>query len=175
MLTRWRNRGETGSGMTIGVAILFPMLVIIIMVLQHVADSSRIEQSLQATANRAARAASLCCHSTGGSDGAHAVVEASLRAAERDNAYNRVFCNNDLVADSTVVFEYLDGRTVSYPDANGNDPAPRAVPPAGMVHVYLECSVPPQLLGNYALPVFDTKRTVVGTATIDPYRFRSGA
>ena len=179
MLTRWRNRGETGSGMTIGVAILFPMLVIIVMVLQHVADSSRIEQSLQATANRAARAASLCCYSTGGSDGAHAVVEASLRAAERDNAYNRVFCNNDLVADSTVVFEYLDGRTVSYPDANvrypdanGNYPA---VPPAGMVHVYLECSVPPQLLGNFALPVFDTKRTVVGTATIDPYRFRSGA
>ena len=173
MLTTWRNRGEAGSGMTIGVAILFPMLVATIMLLQLVAESSRIEQSLQAAANRSAFTASLCCYYTGGQNGAHDVARASIRAAQSDNAYSRVLCNNDLVADSTVLFEDVNGDLVaSDPDANGNYPA---VPPGGMVHVYLRCSVPPQILGGFALPGLDTERTALGTATIDPYRFRPGA
>ena len=167
MLTVRRGRGEAGSGMTIGVAILFPMLVIVVMVLQFVADSSRIEQSLQSTANRTARTASLCCYRTGGPHGAEQVAKAAIHAAERDNAYNRVLCNNDLVADSDVVFEAVDGSIVA--------PGPNtAVPPGGSVHVYLKCAVPPRLLGGFVLPVFDAERTVVATATIDPYRNRPG-
>ncbi|MDE0030922.1 MAG: hypothetical protein OXU42_16160 [Deltaproteobacteria bacterium] len=187
MLSAWRDRGEAGSGMTIGVAIVFPMLVITVMVLQTVADSARIEQNLQATANRAAQTASLCCHRT---DRAYETARASLATAERAGAFNKLFCNNDLLADSVVVFEDVGGGvvarggstvasdTVGYylgPDAFGNylGPGP-PVPPAGRVHVYLRCSVPPQILGSFALGVFDTERTVVATATIDPHRSRTG-
>ncbi|MXZ52388.1 MAG: hypothetical protein F4Z34_04285 [Acidimicrobiaceae bacterium] len=166
MLKRHRRLGEAGSGMVIGVAIMFPMLVVVIMVLQVVADSSRIEQALQATANRTARTASLCCHNTGDQNGAEAVAKASLQAAQADNAYNRVRCNNDLADDSDVVFQDVDGGIVT-PDPD------TAVPPGGTVHVFLTCAVPPQLLGGFVLPLFDTKRTVVGTATIDPFRHRT--
>ena len=168
MLRARRGRGEAGSGTTIGVAVLFPMLVIVVMVLQFVADSARIEQSLQATANRTARTASLCCYHTGGTHGAQEVAEAAIRAAERDNAYNRVHCNNDLVADSAVVFEDVDGGIVAAVDGT-------AVPPGGTVHVYLTCAVPPQILGGFAMPVFDAERTVAATAVIDPYRYRPGS
>ena len=166
MLKRRRQPGEAGSGMVIGVAIMFPMLVVVIMVLQVVADSSRIEQTLQATANRTARTASLCCYHTGGTNGAEEVAKAGLQAAQIDNAYNRVRCNNDLAADSDIVFEDVEG-TIILP-ASGT-----AVPPGGTVHVLVTCAVPPQLLGGYVLPLFDTKRTVVGTATIDPFRHRT--
>ena len=162
MLNTGGRRGEAGSGMTIGVAILFPMLVVTVMVLELVADSARIEQSLQATANRAARVASLCCYRT---DDAHGAARASIAAAERDNAYNRVRCNNDFVTDSRVVFEDAYGGIVAAaPDA--------AVPPGGSVHVYLRCTVAPQLLGGFALGVLDAERTVAATASIDPYRHR---
>ena len=166
MLKRHRRLGEAGSGMVIGVAIMFPMLVVVIMVLQVVADSSRIEQALQATANRTARTASLCCHNTGGQNGAEAVAKASLEAAQADNAYNRVRCNNDLAGDSAVVFQDVGGGIVT------PDPA-TAVPPGGTVHVFVTCAVPPQLLGGFVLPLFDAARTVVGTATIDPFRHRT--
>ena len=69
--------------MTVGVAIVFPMLVITVMVLQTVADSARIEQTLQATANRAAQTASLCCHRTGR---AYETARAGIAAAERRQA-----------------------------------------------------------------------------------------
>ncbi len=168
MLKRRGRLGEAGSGMVIGVAIVFPMLVVVIMVLQVVADSSRIEQALQATANRTARTASLCCHNTGGQNGAEAVAKASLQAAQADNAYNRVRCNNDLADDEyhEIVFQDVGGGIVT--------PGPdTAVPPGGTVHVFLTCAVPPQLLGGFVLPLFDAARTVVGTATIDPFRHRT--
>lgn len=160
--------------MTIGVAVLFPMLVVIVMVLQLVADSSRIEQFLQATANRTARTAALCCYRAGGPQGAQEVAEASIRAAERDNAHNRVLCNNDLVADSVIVFEDLGGVIV-FDSGDPNADGRRPVPPGGLVHVYLSCAVPPRILGGFALPVFDLERTVVGAAVIDPHRSRAGA
>ena len=161
-VTAPRGRGEAGSGMTIGVAILFPMLVVTVMVLQVVADSARVEQALQATANRTAQTASLCCYHT---DDAESVAQAGIAAAEQSNAYNRVRCNNNLVADSAVVFEGLNGDIIeSDPDT--------PVPPAGLVHVYMTCTIPPLLLGGFVLGVFDAERTVVGTATIDPYRNR---
>ena len=112
MLTRWRCRGQTGSGMAIGVAMIFPMLMLVIVSLQMLTETSRIEQALQATANRAARTASLCCYLTGGPDGAEEVVHASLRSAESVNAYNRVFCNNDFVGDSSTIFIDVNGDEV---------------------------------------------------------------
>lgn len=167
MLNRWR--GEDGSGMTVGVAILFPIMVIVVMVLELVVDSGRVEQSLQATANRAAHTASLCCLRT---DGAQQAALAVLAAAERDAAFNRVRCNNDLAADSAVVFEDADGGIVAgAADGAGVHPP---VPPAGIVHVYLRCVVPPQILGGLTLGIFDAERTVAGAASVDPYRHRPG-
>ena len=158
--------------MTIAVAILFPALVIVVMALELVTDTGRVEQSLQATANRAAHTASLCCYRTGGPHGAQQVAEAVIAAAARDGAYNRVRCNNDLAADSTVVFEDPHGRIVSSdPDADG---VYAPVPPAGIVHVYLRCVTPPQILGGFALGIFNAERTVAGSASVDPYRHRHG-
>ena len=164
MLSRRADRGEAGSGMAIGVAITFPMLMLVIVSINLLTETSRIEQNLQATANRAARTASLCCH---GTDGAVAVVEASLAAAESVNAHNRVFCNNDFVGDSRTVFIDVGGQEVPVDPGN-------AVPPGGTVWVFLTCRVPPQNLGGSALPGLEFDRRVVGTAAIDPYRSRAG-
>lgn len=168
MLTRGRLRGETGSGMAIGVAMIFPMLMLVIVLLQMLTEASRIEQALQSTANRAARTASLCCYHTGGPDGAVAVAETSLAAAESVNAYNRVFCNNDFVGDSQTLFVDVDDNDVPV----GAD---QAVPPGGTVYVFLTCVIPPQNLGGFGFPGLNVERRIVGTATIDPYRFRAGA
>ena len=167
MLNRFRRRGEAGSGMAIGVAIVYPMLMMVIVSINLLTETSRIEQNLQATANRAARTASLCCHTTGGANGAVAVVETSLAAAESVNAYNRVFCNNDFVGDSETVFIDVSGNEVVIDPGN-------AVPPGGTVYVFLTCRIPPQNIGGFALPGLEIDRHIVGTATIDPYRFRTG-
>ena len=173
VLTTWRGRDEAGSGMTIGVTIMFPVLMLVIMLLQLISESSRIEQSLQATANRAALTAALCCYHTGGPNSAQEVVEASLRAAESANAYNQVLCNNDFVGDSTVLFIDVSGEAVpTEPDPDG---VYSAVPPGGTVYVFLKCVIPPQALGGFGLPVFGAERTVVATASVDPYRYRVGA
>lgn len=162
MLNRLRA-GETGSGMAIGVAIIFPMLMLVIVSMNALTETSRIEQNLQATANRAARTASLCCYATG--DAARVVIS-SLTAVESTNAFNRVLCNNDFVGESSTVFIDIDGQEVSIdPDS--------AVPPGGTVYVLLRCVLPPQSLGGFALPGLDVERRITGTATIDPYRYRS--
>ena len=168
MLNRHDNWGEAGSGMAIGVAIIFPMLMLVIVSINLLTETSRIEQNLQATANRAARTASLCCYATGGPEGAVAVVETSLAAAESVNAYNRVFCNNDFVGDSQTIFIDVSGNEVQI---DPNNP----VPPGGTVYVFLTCRIPPQNLGGFALPGLEVDRHIVGTASIDPYRFRAGA
>ena len=49
---------------------MFPMLMVVIILIQMLSDSTRSEQALQATANRAARTASLCCYRIDGADGA---------------------------------------------------------------------------------------------------------
>ena len=49
---------------------MFPMLMVVIILIQMLSDSTRSEQALQATANRAARTASLCCYRIDGTDGA---------------------------------------------------------------------------------------------------------
>ena len=171
MLTNGRlrlRRGETGSGSVIGVAILFPALVLVIVSIQMLGDSARSEQAIQAAANRAARAASLCCFYTGGLNGAEEVAQASLREAVSANTYNQVLCNNDLVASSETIFIDVNGDHV--PNAAGN-----AVPPGGTVYVFVTCRIPNQILGGFGFPGLDAERKAVAVATVDPYRFRSGA
>ena len=163
VLRRLGCLGEAGSGMAIGVAMVFPMLMLVIVSLNALAETSRIEQNLQATANRAARTASLCCYGTGE---AVAVVESSLAAAESAGAFNRVVCNNDFVGDSRTVFVDTAGQEV----AAGPD---SAVPPAGTVFVVLRCVLPPQSLGGFGLPGLDVERLITGSASVDPYRHRS--
>lgn len=168
-----RRRGEAGSGMVIGVAVIFPMLMLVVVALQMLSDSARVEQAIQSSADRAARAASLCCYHTGGPDGALAVAEASLSASAGADFHNRVHCNNDVVAGSRIVFIDVDGRAVpSDPDANG---AYRAVPPGGTVHVLVSCRLPPVVLGGFGIPGLDVTHRAEGVATIDPYRYRAGA
>ena len=167
----WRN--EFGSGTAIGVAMIFPMLMLVIVCLQMLSESARIEQGIQASANRAARTASLCCYHTGGPNGAEEVARASLRASESADAYNQILCNNDFVGSSEVIFIDVSGSHVpNDPDASGNY---RAVPPGGTVHVFVTCRIPPQILGGFGTPGLVAERTAEGVATVDPYRFRSGA
>ena len=164
---------ELGSGTAIGVAIIFPMLMLVIVSLQMLSESARIEQGIQAATNRAARTASLCCYHTGGPDGAEEVARASLRAAESANTYNQILCNNDFVGSSEVIFIDVNGDHVpNDPDASGNY---RAVPPGGTVHVFVTCRIPPQILGGFGIPGLVAERTAEGVATVDPYRYRSGA
>ena len=154
--------------MVIGVAVIFPMLMLVIVALQMLSDSARMEQGIQSAANRAARTASLCCRYTGGPDGAEARVEATLRAAETADAYNRIHCNNDVVGDSRVVFLDVSGNAApSGPDS--------PVPPGGTVHVLVTCRLPPQVLGGFGFSGLAVERRAEGVATIDPYRHRSGA
>ena len=165
--TRRPQRDDRGSGTALGVAILYPVLMLVIVVISTLSESTRIEQSLQATVNRAARTAALCCHYTGGANGAEAVVRASLAQAER-GTYESVRCNNDFVGDSTVVF--IDVNDVEVAIDPGN-----AVPPGGTVYVLATCQIPFEVIGGVWLPGLDAERTVLGLASVDPYRSRRGA
>ncbi|MDE0493087.1 MAG: hypothetical protein OXH54_04060 [Acidimicrobiaceae bacterium] len=149
-------------------AILFPALMLVIVAIQMLSDSARIEQGIQAAANRAARTASLCCYHTGGPDGAEGVARASLRAASSANTYNQVLCDNDFVGSSEVIFIDVSGSHVP----NRGD---RAVPPGGTVHVFVTCRIPPLILGGFGFPGLGAERKAVAVASVDPYRHRSGA
>ena len=141
---------------------MFPMLMLVIVAIQALTASSRLEQAVQSSANRAARTASLCCHHT---DDAEQAARASLTAAASANASNRVHCNNDLAGDAAVVFTGPGGADV----AAGQDVP---VPPGGTVYVSVRCVLPPQQLGAYGLPGVNAERRAVGSAAIDPYRYR---
>ncbi len=159
-----RRRGEDGSGTAVGVAVMFPMLMLVIVLIQMLSDSTRSEQVLQATANRAARVAALCCYRVDGADGAVEVVRAGLASVTDAAAGNRVYCNNDMAGDASIVFIDVDG------DAVTTGP----VPPGGRAYVFLTCRVPPQVVGGFGIASLDAERLLVGSATIDPFRSRSG-
>lgn len=160
--------GETGSGTAIGVAIIFPMLMAVIVAIAAVTSVSRMEQSLQATADRAARTASLCCYYTGGPNGAQAVAHSSLAAAELSAFANRVTCSNDLVGDSGIEIRSVGDDVVPIaPDAQ--------VPPGGTVYVYVTCDLPPSVIGGFGLPLLKVERRALGIAVVDPYRYRPAA
>ena len=145
---------------------MFPMLMLVIVAIQMLSDSTRAEQALQATANRAARTASLCCFQIDGADGAVEVVRTGLEATTTDRAIsNRILCNNDMAGDANIVFL----------DVSGNEVTSGPVPSAGTAYVFLTCRIPPQVLGGFGIPFIDAERRHVGVATIDPFRSRSGA
>ena len=158
------GRGEHGSGTAIGVAMMFPMLMVVIILIQMLSDSTRSEQALQATANRAARTASLCCYRIDGADGAVATVRAGLESVTTTGARNRIFCNNDMAGTARVVFI----------DKAGAEVTSGPVPPGGTAYVFLTCRIPPQVIGGFGIPALDAERLLVGAATIDPFRSRSG-
>ena len=167
MLKRWRRRGKSGSGTAIGVAIMFPALMLVIVSLQMLTESSRIEQALQSAANRIAQSAALCCHYTGGPDGAAAVVAAAIESTQDAASSNYVLCNNDVVGDSRFVVINVRGNDVSIA-------ADTRVPPGGTVYVFVTCRLRPQDLGGYGFAFINVERVAVGIATVDPYRARSG-
>ena len=157
-------------------AIMFPILILVLIAISLLSESGRIDQALQSAADRAARTAALCCRITGGTpdpndpnahdpNGAEAVALASLAAAEDAASANRIFCNNDFVGDSRVVFVALDGTDVP----SGKD---EPIPIGGTVHVFLTCRVPPEVIGGFGFPGLDARRRVEGVAVIDPYRSR---
>lgn len=160
-----RRRGERGSGTAVGVAMIFPMLMLVIVVIRMLSDSTRAEQVLQATANQAARVAALCCYQIDGDNGAVEVVRAGLDNVTDTAAGNRIFCVNDMAGDADIVFT----------DVSGNTANTGPVPSGGMVFVFLTCRIPPQALGGFGLPGLDAERSMVGVATIDPFRSRPGA
>ena len=164
MLTGRARRDQAGSGTAIGVAVLFPILMLVIVSLQGLIEMSRIEQSIQTVTHRAARTAALCCHNT---DDAAEAARASLSAAEAANAHNRIYCNNNFVEDAIVVFVDVNGSEVPVA-ADG------VVPPGGTVYVFMECLLPPQWLGSFGLPGLDAERQAWGVASVDPYRSRLG-
>ena len=167
MLKVWCRRGESGSGTAIGVAILFPVLMLVIISLSMLSESARIDQTLQNAANRIAQSAALCCHYTGGPNGAQAVVDAALASTADAASSNFVLCNNNIVSDSDFVVVDVAGEDV---DIAEDSP----VPPGGTVYVFMKCRLRPQDLGGYGFPGLDVERTAVGIATVDPYRARSG-
>lgn len=167
MLRRRRRHGDSGSGTAIGVAIMFPALMLVIVSLSMLSESSRLEQALQSAANRIAQSASLCCHYTGGPGGSAAVVAAAIASTQDAASSNYVLCNNDIVGDSDFVVTDAEGADV----AIASD-AP--VPPGGTVYVFISCRLRPQDLGGFGFPFLDVERTVVGIAAVDPYRGRSG-
>lgn len=144
---------------------MFPMLMLVIILIQMLSDSTRSEQALQAIANRAARTAALCCYRVDGTSGAVEVVRAGLASVTSAAAGNRVYCNNDMAGDARVVFS----------DVSGTEVTTGPVPPGGTVYVLLTCRVPPQVIGGFGIPSLDAERLLVGSATIDPFRSRSGA
>ena len=160
-----RGGREDGSGTAVGVAMMFPVLMMVIVLIQMLSDATRAEQALQATANRAARTASLCCYRIDGADGAVATVRAGLESVTSAAAGNRIYCNNDMAGAARVVFiDVADAEVTAGP-----------VPAGGTVYVFLSCRIPPQVIGGFGLPFLDAERLLVGVATIDPYRSRSGA
>ena len=151
---RLRHRRRGGDDVLMPVIVLTQMLT-----------DTRAEQAPQATANRAARVAALCCYRVDGAGGAVATVRAGLERVTDATAGNRIYCNNDLAADANVVFIDTDDSEVTT----------GPVPPGGTAYVFLTCRIPPQVIGGFGLPGLDAERLLVGAATIDPFRSRSGA
>lgn len=145
---------------------MFPWLMLVIVLISMLANSSRTEQALQSAANRAAQVASICCPETGE---AADVARASLEAAAVHAGFNRVTCNNDLTDSNFTSITFTDVAGEDVPE----DPS-MAMPPGGVVTVDLRCRILPQNLGGAGVPGLVIERGVRGVASIDPYRFRSG-
>lgn len=165
-LSRNAARGEAGSGTAIGVAIMFPVLMLLIMVLHGITSATRAEQSLQVAADRAARTASLCCQHVGPAQDAVEEGVALLAAPGRNTRLN---CANDVAGDVSVEFIDVQGRVIPELDSHG---APNHVPAGGYVTVRVACQLSPSPAGVSSLFGSNFTRSAIGTAVVDPYRHR---
>lgn len=167
---RWlrepRPRDESGSGTAIGVAILFPALMLVIVTLQGITYASRTELALQTVADRAAHTASLCCLRV---DEARRVSSVSIDANVGQFVSDRLNCTNDVAGDAAIRFRDVSGSVVPELDADGN---PSLVPPGGTVTVHALCELSRQHLGPSFVLGSGVSRRAFGVATIDPYRHR---
>ncbi|MCY3952601.1 MAG: hypothetical protein OXG69_08645 [bacterium] len=185
---RGARADDAGSGTAIGMLMMLFPLTVVIIAISLLSGSGQFDQALQSTADRAARTAALCCRYAGGPNGAGEVARAALAAAEDAAAWNRIYCNNDFLGDSRVVFLDLGGDLKFFLPSLGDEVPPvydgkgdpitnyreTEVPLGGTVHIRLTCQVPPDdaRLGGFALPV-KLRRIVEGVAVIEPYRPRS--
>lgn len=180
-----RCSGETGTGTAIGVAIIYPMLILVIVALHAIIEASRIEHTLQTAADRAARTASLCCAE---------VDDASDRAR---NTLRSLECANDAAADAEVSFydaagsavvpvktlELRAGADSHYVDEDGNrvnEPSLEQIsgtqppmPPSGRVQVQVTCTLPTSLWGRMIAGPAGVQRNAIGLAIVDPFRSRA--
>ena len=120
-----KRRTDRGSGAAIGVCVMFPFLMGMIVAIQMMAASSRIEYSLQSLADRAAQTASLCCYYT---DDAEATARATLAANVSDAVFGQDSCANDIVVDATIGFVDVDGAAVTVTTAPPHNPVPPVAP-----------------------------------------------
>ena len=157
-----RRRGSRGSGTAIGVAVIFPMLMILIVSLDAIITSSRTSQAMQSAADRAAQTAALCCLHV--DDAAKAVTD-SMDLFEQTRPYLNVACLNDISGSAQVLFEDVEGNEVV--EGSGN-----VVPAGGVVRVRLTCRLAPRALGPVRILTFRAEHNALSTAVIDPYRHR---
>lgn len=179
--------GEAGSGTAIGVAVLFPVLMMVIVLLQALTASSRTEHGLQVAADRAAQTASLCCVRVGDPnvrDPDHEDFGAAGRARQVLEQYvyivsdsgprklsQRVACvNADAVTDARVSFYDNSGAEVPA-DPNAAGAAQERVPPGGRAEVSVTCELDAGRLGGFVAGTA-VQRIAVGVAAVDPYRQR---
>lgn len=169
MLSRRRCRDETGSGTAIGVAVIYPMLIVVIVALNAIITASRAEHSLQSAADRAARTASLCCE----------LVDDARNTAQRSLAVNSLECVNDVAEESEIDFFDASGSQVLVlplrdpSDAAGEPEVERPlVPLAGTVQVHVTCTLSAGIWSRTFAGPAGVQRRAVGQAIVDPYRSR---
>ena len=160
---------ESGSGTAIGVAIIFPMLLLVIVTLQGITFATRTEQTLQAVADRAAHTAALCCLHV---NEAIAMVEQSLALHVRVGPNRQLECANDVVGDVAVVFRDVTSAEVPAFDVSGNA---NIVPAGGQAAVRVRCQLPSGRVGAFGFMGSDVDRSAIGVATLDPGRHRSAS
>lgn len=173
---------EAGSGTAIGVAVIFPMLMLVIVALHAITTATRTEQALQSAVDRAAHAASLCCYRTGA---AYAMALSALEPV------GRKMCANDLLVQSRISILDVEGNIVLRPQLVETTPphnpffnpsiedqiarlaaTPDLVPLGGQVRVAVSCRLKSAQLGATGLRGLTAERSAIGIASIDPYRWR---
>lgn len=157
--------GESGSGTAIGVAVIYPMLIVVIVALHAIVTASRTEHSLQASADRAARAASLCCEQVAD---AHRRAKDSLAGGPA-----ALGCVNDAATEAGIFFYDVTGAEVTPPpDPDAVGAARPPVPRGGTVQVHVACTLPTSVWGRMFAGPAGVQRHAVGLAVVDPYRGR---
>ena len=147
---------------------MFPVLMLVIMALHAITSATRTEQALQAVADRAAHAASLCCVNVGP---ARLTARETVGAHAHGRPTGRLDCANDVGDDA----EGGGGTRVQFfnvAEAEVTDDT-EPVPAGGTVIVRVVCRLRPSAAGGFSPGGADVERSAIGIATIDPYRHRT--